>query len=519
MMRVAVRVDASARLGVGHVMRCLALASELKRRCHQVVFVMRLLDGHMAEQTRKAGFEVLTLADFDFNKAKSQAAWLELANQPAVQLQDAKDTLALLAHQTWDWLVVDHYALGLTWQQAMLGCAKKLLVIDDRADRVLQCDVLLNQNPGAQRSHYEGLMPLGSLILLGSQYALLRPEFFNVVNAAPMLSRTPSTPCVLVSLGGGDVHGLLLTVLSALEYCKLLGAGVTVVTGAGTQTPQTQALEQRCRALGYTRFESTDAMAHLMMQAQFAIGAGGVSLLERCVMGLPSVTLVTAPNQSRGVTAAQEQGAVLALDPHAAGFELELRLAIKSLLFSPERRAAMSKAALSVCDGLGTLRVADIMQKQSLTLRIATLEDAAALHVWRNAASTRKYSGDGRIIAFEQHQKWMLQVLANPAQRLWIAHTVAGDVGVLRFDCSAADAATVAKISVYLVPDRPGRGWGRALIACGVQEAQRIWPTLVRVDAHISDENLASLKAFAACGFIKSAAPGTYQKNLERASS
>ena len=513
MMRVVVRVDASACLGAGHAMRCLALASELKSRGHQVVFVMRLLDGHMAEQTRTAGFELLTLADFDVNNAKSQAAWLELAKQPDVQLQDAKDTLALLAHQAWDWLVADHYALGLTWQQAMFGSAKKILVSDDEADQALHCDLLLNQNPGANIESYAGLIPLGSQSLIGPHYALLRPEFASRSNPVRGLNHPSAAAHVLVSLGGVDPHGLALQVVSALADCGFRGSGVTVL--AGNHNPYEQELLSTCQDLGFVGLKSTNTMAQLMEWADWAVGAGGVSLLERCAMALPSIALAIAPNQQPGVAAAQAAVAVLAIDPFGAGFAELLRQAIQSLLSEPERLKAMSQAATSLCDGRGTARVADALQAGALALRVATLQDAQKLYAWRNALETRQHSGDGLAFSLEQHVQWMSGVLADPARRLWIASTTAGAVGVLRFDSRPEGAATTAEISVYRIPGQLGQGWGRALIALGVEEAQRTWLGLRRVDAHISDDNLPSLGAFAACGFSASALSGLYQKNIE----
>ena len=525
MMRVAIRVDASLWLGSGHVMRCLALAGELKSRGHHVVFLMRLLDGHLVAHTRAAGFEVLTLADFfqdscqdSFqDQVNSQVGWLEMAQRSSLQIQDAEDSLALLKHAAWDWLVVDHYGLGLKWQQSVHGRIKNLMVIDDEADRTVQCDVLLNQNTGAHASDYKGLMPPGCLPLTGPHYALLRPEFLANATVKSGQDRGFDPSRLLVSLGGGDVKELLFKVLAALEQSGLRGAGITVVLGA--QNPHAQALEQRCRALGFTSLKSTDTMAALMMQADWAIGAGGVGLLERCVMGLPSITLITAPNQRRGVKAAYAQCALMAfdpLDPLDLDIAVQLRQAIADMLASPDRLAAMSKAAQSVCDGRGTPRVADILQKGALTLRNAAAEDSCALYAWRNAAVTRKYSRNGQTITYELHQQWMQRVLANPTQRLWIASCAAGPVGVLRFDRCFPDATNVAEISVYRVPGQPSRGWGRALIASGIQEAQRIWPVLTRVDAHISDDNLASLAAFAACGFKESTASGLYQKYIER---
>jgi len=514
MMRVLVRVDASSLLGAGHVMRCLALAGELKRRGHPVVFVMRPLAGHLMTETRAAGFEVLALPGLQLSGSGSQIDWIEMARSLDVQRLDASETLALLPHRFWDWMLVDHYALGLEWQRAMVGVAQKLLAVEDQADRPLRCDILLNQNAGATVTRYADLIPSGCLSLMGPHYALLRPEFSETVNAAPRRGQVSAAPRVLVSLGGADPHGLALQVLQALADCGLRGRDVTLV--AGVQNPHAQALQQRCQALGYIFCKSTQAMAQLMAQADWAVGAGGVSLLERCAMGLPSITLPIASNQQPGVAAAQARGAVLAIDPLAPGFAIHLREAIQDFLATPERLQAMTQAALGVCDGKGAARVADALQVGALALRAATLDDAAALHAWRNAPETRVHSGDGLAITLEQHQQWMQGVMASPAQRLWIAFAASGPIGVLRFDSSPYGTGTTAEISVYRVPGQPGRGWGRALIARGVQEAQHAWPSLMRVDARISSDNLASLGAFTACGFEASAAHGLYQKNIER---
>lgn len=514
MMCVLMRVDASTLLGAGHVMRCLALADELKSRGHLILFAMRLLPGHLAAEVRAKGFEVLPLAALPSCQADSQAAWITLTRASDVQIRDASETLALLPKRLWDWILVDHYALGMAWQHAMAGTARKLFAVDDQADRPLQCDALLNQNPGATAARYVDFLPKRCELLLGPQHALLRPEFSTTERVQSSENDVSNSPRILVSLGSADVRGVTMQVLSALERCGLRGPSITVVAGA--QNPHAQELLVRCQSLGFVYLQSTDAMAQLMAQSQWAIGAGGVSMLERCAMGLPSIVLPIAPNQQSGAQAALAQGAVLMLDPQSSDFAMQLRQVIQKLMAAPERLQAMSLAALSVCDGHGVARVADVLQTGALVIRAAELEDTVDLYAWRNAPESRRYSGDGQTISLDQHQQWMHTVLANPEQRLWIASTALGPVGVLRFDRHLSDAHVSAEISVYRVPGQPGRGWGRALITRGVKEAQLCWPALQQVTARISGDNLASLKAFAACGFEMSATPGLYQKILER---
>jgi spore coat polysaccharide biosynthesis predicted glycosyltransferase SpsG len=63
-----------------------------------------------------------------------------------------------------DLLIVDHYALDIRWEDRLRPLCRRLMVIDDLADRSHQCDLLLDQNLGtspvcgAYSSQWEGWM-------------------------------------------------------------------------------------------------------------------------------------------------------------------------------------------------------------------------------------------------------------------------------------------------------------------------------------------------------------------------
>ena len=90
---------------------------------------------------------------------------------------DAVQTQQTLGDQVFDWLVVDHYALDGRWEKAMRTHTRRIMVIDDLADRPHACDLLLDQTFGRQMEDYIPLVPEACTLLCGSQFALLRPEF------------------------------------------------------------------------------------------------------------------------------------------------------------------------------------------------------------------------------------------------------------------------------------------------------------------------------------------------------
>ena len=221
-MKVFFRVDASLEIGTGHLARCLTLASEICNSGNEVSFVSRSHYGGMEKKISELGYEVAFMerpeARFATNDRVTHAGWLGVEWE-----QDAEETQRIIdAGKKTDWLIVDHYALDSRWHKKLRSSVKKILVIDDLADRTLDCDILLDQTFNRDISAYQNLIPNNCMALLGSQYALLRPEFGDVRNRA-MISRTQTSAIrqVMVSMGGIDAGNYTQQVLEALEQVPL----------------------------------------------------------------------------------------------------------------------------------------------------------------------------------------------------------------------------------------------------------------------------------------------------------
>ena len=246
-MKIAFRTDASLQMGRGHVLRCLTLADGLKARGAQCHFISREHPGHLLDTIRQRGFKVFSLAG---NKQQAIAATNSIANEIPTPRQepshaawlgsswqlDASDTTAILSDLQPDWLVVDHYALDQRWEKALAPHYKKLMVIDDLADRTHQADLLLDQNLGRQPQDYQALVPASCLVLTGPRYALLRPEFAVLRDASLKRRATAQGKQIkqlLITMGGVDLPNATGQVLEALKTCLLpTDCRITVVMGA-----------------------------------------------------------------------------------------------------------------------------------------------------------------------------------------------------------------------------------------------------------------------------------------------
>lgn len=488
---IAIRVDASNQIGTGHFMRCMALADELRQIGARIRFVSRHLPEHLRSSLTAKGHEFMPLGGLQDGIEPDElahAGWLGVS-----QSQDAADSIRALSDACWDWLVVDHYALDARWESKLRHTAKKILVIDDIADRQHDCDMLLDQNLYADmETRYIGKVPVRCQLLLGPRYALLRDEFRRLHEQ--IKPRTEPVRRVLVFFGGVDADDYTGCVIEALSEIGVSGLHVDVVIGA--QHPCREQIKAACAQQGFICHVQTDKMAELMANADLAIGAGGAATWERCCLGLPTLVFCTADNQLKQVADAARNG--LLYSPETKGdLKRTIRRHTRALIENSYLRQFIFHNSVQIVDGRGVLRVIASMGCGDIEIRVAKLEDSEKLFQWRNHPSIREVSHNANVIDWQTHQSWFASVLTDPEKKLLIGQRSESPVGVVRFDKQNDEA----EISIYVAPGRASSGLGRSLLQSAEQWLAVHHPEISKIRAHVLGANEHSQKLFAAAGY------------------
>lgn len=344
-MNIAFRTDASIHTGIGHFMRCLALADVLRRNGAYIQFVCCDLPEHLRS----------LLAERQYELRELPLPTTEDCGHQTVQSLDAARTIEALSSVAWDWLVVDHYGLFALWETAMRSLAKKILVVDDLADRAHDCDLLLDQNfYSDMESRYQAKVPRHCKLLVGPRYALLREEFPWLRQSVK--PRTGAVRRILVCFGGIDGDNYTLSAIRALD--NLGGPEWHVDVVIGFPHPFRTEIESACAANRFECHVQSNRMGELMARADLFIGAGGSTTWERCCLGLPGLTLALAPNQRRCVQDGALHGFLYA-PALSGGAEASIQLHLRAMMDNPMLLRQMSLKGLELVDGRGTQRVAN----------------------------------------------------------------------------------------------------------------------------------------------------------------
>lgn len=350
-MKVVIRADASLRIGTGHIVRCRTLARELRERGAEILFICRAHEGHQISMLENLGFKVGVLPQPAGTVAAEDeyAQWLGTS-----QGQDAAETGANLADGRADCLVVDHYALDEAWEGRMRPYASRILAIDDLANRHHDCDLLLDQNAGADsNARYSGMLPENCRTLFGPRFALLAPEFRSL--EARIRSDVKR---VLVFFGGVDVDNITEIALDALSRSDLAHLQLDIVVGV--TNPHRQRLEVKSRKRGgATVWGPQPHLADLMRDADLAIGAGGTTTWERMCAGLPSIVISIAENQRHACEVLGKDDLIVYAGTSGSVDVDHLANVTAGVLRNRTQLLELSRKARQEVDGLGTVRVAD----------------------------------------------------------------------------------------------------------------------------------------------------------------
>lgn len=476
MTRIAFRADASPEIGTGHLLRCLTLGHALRQRGAEIHFLTNKLTGDPAAR----------LADEGFRSIEISAADPE---------DDARQCARALSDAPPDWLVVDHYQLDANWESSLRQHCRRIFVIDDKADRPHDCDLLLDQNYYPKlHDRYRSLIPANCRLLLGPRHALLPPGF--AAKRAQRGAPTGQVERILICFGGSDPGNHTSATLVAIRPFADQLAAIDIVIGALNQ--HQTAVSELCAALPNAHLHiAARNMDELLLQADLAIGAGGTMNWERACLGVPSLAFGIADNQVAILDALLEAGCVGGQASMPIADSLPIARWLGIALDNPAFLRGLSTRSHALVDGRGTERVARHLVQEPLSFRHAEPADSDNLLRWRNDPKIREASLNRDEIDSATHHAWLRATLANPGRRLLIAELGGTSVGVVRFDLAPPNA----EISVYRVPDAPSGCSG--LVEQASAWLHRQHPEITRITALVKPGNSASQSAFRNAGYCE----------------
>ncbi|PMK67551.1 UDP-2,4-diacetamido-2,4,6-trideoxy-beta-L-altropyranose hydrolase [Vibrio breoganii] len=344
MVNFVFRVDASVYIGSGHVMRCLVLAKALREEGYSILFTCLPQKGDMIGYIAQQGFDVISLTPTQNvsipESTEDYVAWLQ-----RTPLEDACDFLSFVDDA--DWVITDHYAIDKQWHKKIRGSLHCQIISIDDLMREHDADVIIDQTLNRLAADYHS----NRLVLAGTQYALLRDEFSNLRKQASKRVCPTTNVKVLLSMGGIDAPNATLRSLKALQNQSRLSFTVLL----SVRSPNFNVVQQWCStSKNAEHIAFSNDVAGLMLEHDVAIGAPGSTSWERACLGLPSVIIPLAENQTDICHQLVKSRASIKVDLET--IERELAPAVENLI---DNWNEYSQNNFLLCDGLGTQRVVE----------------------------------------------------------------------------------------------------------------------------------------------------------------
>ena len=499
-MKVVFRVDASLKIGTGHVMRCLTLAQVLKENGADVKFICRKYEGNLIDKIQFSGFnveELEVLKEAEVNDKLAHSLWLGVSQQ-----QDADDCINVLKSKKNDWLIVDHYALDEQWQKQLKPYYKKLMVIDDLADRKHCCDILLDQTFGRKQEDYLSLTPEGCKLLLGSQYALLRLEFFKWRLYSLERRSNLEFKQLFINMGGIDVDNITGQVIDELKTCNLPNdIKIIIVMGGGA--PHLKSVKFKANTLSYKTEVKVDVgnMSEIMANSDIAIGAAGSTTWERCCLGLPTIQIVTAKNQLFLAKILNQNKAV----------KLVTKInEISQLLESKDEWVkVVGEIAAKICDGTGIFKVFNKMSDYAIILEkfgevelynyVNLSEDDKTLVLnMRNHPEIKKWMYNQTNIVKKEHIKFIKFLESSVDRRYFLVKHKSKIIGSINF--SEINLHDSAEFGIYTNPFLQFQGAG-SLLESAASEYVFSELKLKKIKLEVFSDNKKAINFYNKCGY------------------
>jgi UDP-2,4-diacetamido-2,4,6-trideoxy-beta-L-altropyranose hydrolase len=462
------RVDGGPTIGLGHLVRSMALADMLKDD-YAITFASKEAPDSIIDTIIKAGFEFIKIAaEDDFFKTLHNAI-----------------------------VVLDGYGFDKEYQLRLRGLGCKVACIDDLHDKPFAADIIINHLPDAKPEDYDALPD--TQFALGLGYALLRPAFLEAAKKSRIKQNHLRN--VFICFGGADPSNLTLKALKAVVSFESF-SNISVVTGASYMHIETlQELVLSDNRIYLHSDVSEEQMCTLMEESDLAIIPSSSILLEAIACGLEVITCYYVDNQERFHEAITKRGIVSA---GLADGSYDKKLVDLISKYSTENISeAIRKEFLGIRsrynskfnefkDGSQSVSVDEI------DLKIATSEDTAITFTWASDPAIRAYSFNASPITKEVHEEWFILKVKDPKCIYFIARYKNIPVGSIRYDLIGNEAI----LSFLVSSNFQKMGIGKILLIKGFDAMRKNPWGVKKIVGYVMKSNIPSMKSFCATGYM-----------------
>ncbi|MBF9253779.1 UDP-2,4-diacetamido-2,4,6-trideoxy-beta-L-altropyranose hydrolase [Pontibacter sp. 172403-2] len=469
--RIIFRADGNSKIGLGHVVRSLALASMLREE-FECVFAIQSPDKNLQEQIKQVCHGLILLP---------------FCTPEAERFRHELD--AYLSEK--EIVVLDGYHFETAYQESIKAKGCPFFCIDDIHRYTFIADAVLNQAGGVAPEKYK-TAPYTKL-LLGPAYALLRPPFLQASKSGRSMPASPLK--LLLNMGGADPENYTLQVATELAGVESINH-IEIVTGGAYK--HQQALERWLTYKPkYKLYQNLDAtqMCQLMQECAIAVTSASGVAYEYAAVGGALFVLKTADNQQALFEFLTDSGIAGKYEPGQKCLKQSINQAFQEYL-QAQRQYFDGQSDIRLRQVFGQLSLA-----ASLSLREATETDLLLVYKWNNDPEVRRHSFNPEPIKPEHHTRWFQAKLADAACKFYIAEVAGEPAAQIRFEVKEKQAT----ISYLIAEAYRGKGLGHKVLLKGVNKLKDEQPEIRQVHGLVQPENIASVRAFEKAGFAYAA--------------
>ncbi|MBG0859631.1 MAG: UDP-2,4-diacetamido-2,4,6-trideoxy-beta-L-altropyranose hydrolase [Bacteroidales bacterium] len=460
---ILIRADGDGRTGLGHLVRCSALAQMLKDD-FDIIFYSRFIPGSLAFELRRNGFNV-------------------------VRITNEKDFLASITPDKI--IIIDGYDFDTDYQRTIKYKDAKLICIDDLHDKEFMADLIINHTPGVKPKDY--MAQPYTQYALGPEYVLLRPVFLEQAKKNRQVDKVET---VLICFGGADPDGLTLKALITVSEFKKFNRIVVITGAAFNRKSEFDKILVSDPRISYRHNLSERQMVEALVDSDLAIVPSSGILFEALVAGCVVIAGMTTSNQKYLYESLRGTG--LFIDANSFSNN-ELSKAISTALWDRPN-------STKIIDGKSKERILkltnQLYNELLITLRDVNKEDKDLTYGWASNQEIRRFSFNRHPISFKEHTEWFNRKINDPSCLYLIADYKGESIGSIRFDITEGEAV----INYLLNPEYQGKGFGLVILKKGIERLMKeklssLNPLKILI-GEVMKDNIPSIKSFNRLGFI-----------------